>query len=173
MTINIIIGNIISLAAACFTAASTFLHKRRTVYLCQVWQCILLAVASIFFRSYAGITTLVLCAVRNVFIMKEKYTGKLCAVFFVLVGVAGLISNNRGFIGLIPVFATLLYTVGAYVAKKEITIKWNIMANLILWGIYEAAIMDYASLISDLVGVTAGIVSLCSNKMKNSKKSDL
>lgn len=159
-TYFLIIGNIISMGSACFTAAASYVRKKEHIYLCQIWQCALLSLASLFFQSYAGITTLMLCAIRNFIIMKGWYTGKICGIFCVLVGVLGFICNNRGIIGIIPICATLLYTIWSYFARNEFSIKCNIIINLSLWVLYEGLIMDISSIIMDGIAIIIAIGSL-------------
>ena len=60
MTTNLIIGNSISFVAALFMAASCCVNDRHRVFLLQAVECALLCVASIFFGSWSGITTLAL-----------------------------------------------------------------------------------------------------------------
>lgn len=55
---NLIIGNIISLAAAGFMAYSCCLNDHRRVFFYQAIECAMLCVASVFFGAWAGITTL-------------------------------------------------------------------------------------------------------------------
>lgn len=87
---NILIGNIISLIAAVFLAVSCTVKTRNKVFIMQFMNCALLAVASYFFGSYAAITTLVLCCIRNIFILKDKFTKPVMAVIITLVLIFGI-----------------------------------------------------------------------------------
>lgn len=51
---SIITGNIISLAAAAFLAASCVMKSRNGIFAMQFMNCALLAAASYFFGSYAA-----------------------------------------------------------------------------------------------------------------------
>lgn len=157
---NLIVGNAISLAAACFTLASAWSGKRKNIFLYQAVQCFLLAVANVFFRSFSGITTLLLCAVRNVLVAYDRFTKKLCIVFVVVVAAIGLAANNRGVIGLLPVFTTALYTVLCLYVKQPKPVKLNLMTNLILWAVYDILIFDYVSFAVDTGSAVTALVSL-------------
>ena len=156
----LLIGNLISFAAACFTLASAWSGDRKRIYLYQAMQCTLLAVANIFFSSASGVTTYAICAVRNVLLAHDRFTARLCMIFVACVGVVGLAVNNRGLVGLIPVFTTALYTVICLYAKRRVAIKANIIANLSLWAVYDILISDYVSFAVDTGSAVVAVFSL-------------
>ena len=160
MTAGVIIGNCISLIAAFFTAKSSWSKDIWHIYIYQVVQCLLLAVASIFFRSYAGIVTLLVCAFRNYMAAAGKLTGKITAVCLLLILILGILLNNRGYIGWIIIAANVLYTLGVHVTKRELAIKCNIVINLVLWMIYEILILDIPSFAADGIGLAVTVASI-------------
>ena len=81
-------------------------------------------------------------------------------IFVACVGVVGLAVNNRGLVGLIPVFTTALYTVICLYAKRRIAIKANIIANLSLWAVYDILISDYVSFAVDTGSALVALISL-------------
>ena len=149
MTADILIGNTISMAAGCFTAASSLARTRKWIYLHQVFQCCLLAVASLFFGSLSGVVTFLLCVVRNALLCVDRFDKKACFFFVAALLAVGLPVNNLGLWGTIPVLASVGFTIGGLIAKKEISIKLNIMTELVLWLIYELHILDISSAIVD------------------------
>ena len=153
-------GNGISFAAACFTLASALSGDRKRIYLFQTVQCLLLAVANIFFFSVSGVTTFVLCAVRNLLLAYDRFTRKLCIVFVAAVAAIGLIANNRGLLGLLPVVTTALYTIVCLYAKREKAIKANMVVNLSLWAVYDIFISDYVSFAVDTGSAAAALFSI-------------
>lgn len=169
MTINLITGNCISFAAALFTAKSSLADDRRHIYLYQVAQCLLLAAASIFFNSYAGIVTLLICALRNYLAAYDKLSRGLTVLCAALMLVLGLMLNNRGITGRIVIAANVIYTIGMHFAVKELSIKLNIILNLTLWIVYEILIVDIPSIIADAIGLGSAVYSLLRRKINNSK----
>lgn len=157
---NLIIANSISLIAAVFTAMSSWSKEKRHIYLYQVYQCLLLALSSIFFASYAGIVTLLVCAWRNYLASKNLLSKKW--IFFCLIAIVvfGLAVNNRGLIGVLVVATNVVYSLGVYFAKSETAIKCNIILNLTLWAIYEIFILDIPSAAADTVGLVTAVLSL-------------
>ena len=94
-----IIGNILSFFAALFMVASCVVKRKQAVFFCQFLECTLLAVASVFFGSLAGMTTLVLSAVRNLVVAKDRYTKPVMVAFVILTIVAGLLPTRGGWSG--------------------------------------------------------------------------
>lgn len=170
-TTNLIIGNIISLAAAAFTAMSSWAADTKRIYLYQTAQCLLLAVASVFFNSYAGIVTLIVCGLRNYLAAINRLGKKAMLLCLILVLGFGIAFNNRGWLGAIIIFANSTYTVSMYLAKREITIKLNIAVNLALWIFYEIFILDIPSIIADSIGLFVALSAIvrvtCADRHRN------
>ena len=116
----LIIGNGISFVAAIFMVASCVVKRKRTIFLCQFLECALLAVASVFFGALAGMTTLV---------ANDRYTKPMMTVFLILTIVAGVLANTRGLVGLLPVFATVEYTICCHYIVGEKATKCSIFVN--------------------------------------------
>lgn len=166
---NLFIGNAISLSAAYFTARSSWAKDRWHIYIYQVVQCLLLAAASIFFASYAGVVSLLGCALRNYLAALDRLNKKTTLLCLLLVLIPAVVLNNRGYIGWIVIAANVLYTAGMYAAKTELTIKVNMIVNLILWIVYELLIIDIPSVAADGVGLVMVILSLKKEKIKIKK----
>lgn len=160
MSMNLIIANCISLVAAVFTAKSSWARDRWHIYFYQVVQCLLLAVASFFFQSYAGIVSLLACALRNWFAARETLDGKRMLLCLLLVLIPGIALNNRGYVGRIVIGANAIYTVGMYLCKSEFAIKANMILNLSLWIVYEILIVDIPSAVADGVGLVTAAGSI-------------
>ena len=157
---NTFLGNLISFAAACFTIASAWSGDRKRIYLYQAVQCLLLSVANIFFFSVSGVTTYIICSLRNILLAYDRFTSRLCVVFVACVCIIGLSVNNRGIVGLLPVITTVLYTVVCFCAKRRTAIKLNIIANLSLWAVYDILISDYVSCAVDTGSSIVAVASI-------------
>ena len=160
-------GNCISFLAACFTAAASWSKEKKHIYLYQSVQCFLLAIANIFFASLSGSLTLFLCGVRNLLTAYDRFTARLCGIFLILIIVPGFLSNNRGIIGILPVFTTVIYTVGCLYLKSENKIKGNIIVNLLLWSVYDILILDLVSFGVDMVSAFIAVISLFRKKISS------
>ncbi len=159
-----IAGNITSFIAALFTFTSAWSGDRKRIYLYQATQCLIMAVANGFFLSASGVTTFILCAVRNVLLAYERFSAKLCFFFVAGVAAIGIAANNRGLVGLIPVVTTVLYTVVCLYAHRRKAIKANIAVNLSLWAAYDILISDYVSFAVDTGCAGTALLSLFRHK---------
>ncbi|MDD5945731.1 MAG: YgjV family protein [Clostridia bacterium] len=157
---NILIGNIISFAAAIFLAVSCVVKSRKQIFILQFMNCAVLAVASYFFGSYAAITTLALCCIRNIFIMKDKFSVPIMTVILILVIACGVLTNNRGLIGLLPVIATVEYTICCHYITDVGKTRISILVNEAIWIIYSFLVLDFSTAITDIIVVTVDIVSI-------------
>lgn len=155
----ILIGNALSFLAAMFLFLSSILKRKDKIFIFQFFECVTLAVASFFFGAYAGISTLLLSAVRNVLIAKNKFGKTLMYVFLLLTLTLGIITNNRGAVGLMPVIATIQITVCGCVFEGIIETKISIAINTVIWVVYSFIIKDYSTGIIDSIVLAAAIVS--------------
>ena len=157
---SLLIGNLCSFVAACFTFLSAWSRDKKRIYLYQAAQCLVLAGANIFFASISGVTTYALCTMRNLLLAYDRFTPRRCYAFTAAVAILGIAANNRGLVGLLPVVTTAVYTVGCLYAKGTKAIKLNIIVNLILWAVYDAFILDLVSCAVDSVSAVAALVSI-------------
>lgn len=155
----ILIGNILSFIAALFLLSSCLLKRKDKIFVFQFFECATLAAASFFFGSYAGISTLLLSAVRNVLIAKNKFSKGLMCVFLALTAALGLITNNRGILGLMPVIATIQITLCGCLLDGVIETKLSIAANTAIWIVYSFIIRDYSTAVTDSIVLIFAVVS--------------
>ena len=165
---NILIGNLISLVAACFLAASCISRNNRRVFAFQCMESLTVAVSSLFFASYAASVSMLLSALRNWLVSREKYTRPVM-LFFLIVGVIlGIAINVRGWLGLVPVIATAQYTLCCFYVKGVLTTKYSIAVNLLMWVVYSFLILDFSTAISNAVVLILDIGVIV--KMHNERK---
>ncbi|MCQ2558569.1 MAG: YgjV family protein [Oscillospiraceae bacterium] len=157
---NFVIANILSVVCACFTVAASWVPNKEKTYYCQVAQCLVYAVASFFFGVWSSIITMLFCAARNWLAAKERFTMRLALVFSAVNLVIGLVFNNAGVVGLIPIAATLIYNFGCVLGKKLVTIKANVLVNLLLWALYDVCILDIASLVMDVISSATAVAAI-------------
>ena len=159
MTQNIIIGNIISLSASVFLFSSSITDKLRRVYLFGIIECIFLFLAQVFFGQGAAAVSLLIAAFRNFLLFIGKYTRPFFFLVFFLTLLLGVIFNTGGTIGLIPLVATLIFTVGTYCFKSYIKVKFTLLLILVLWTVYSACVYDFASTV---INFTSGVLTVIS-----------
>jgi len=144
LPLRLIIGNLISFSSSLFLIASCIIRDPKKVFVLQTLENIVLSVSSFVLGSYAGISTLLIAAVKNALVAAGKFTFGLMIAFCVVLTVVGLWINNRGLIGLIPIVATVSLTVCNYYTKDILAIKWSLLANIAMWSVYGFLIYDFA-----------------------------
>ena len=147
----LLIGNIISFGAAVCMLWSTFSRSRRSIFLLQFFECALLAAANVFFGVYAGVFVLLLSAVRNLLVAKNLYTKPVMGLFLLLTVILSFLTNNRGLLGLLPMLATLQYTVCSLAVTSVKGTRLSIFVNTLFWVVYSFLIYDFSTAVSDSV----------------------
>ena len=158
--INIYVGNAISFISSVFLLLSSIAKSRRKIYLYQSLECLLLLFSQLCFGQLAAALVMLFGVIRNLLLTVGKYNRIWMIVFFVLTAVIGIKINTGGYIGLIPVFATLAYTISTKYAKSYINVKLSLLANLILWSTYSFLIMDYVSATVNSLAAVLTLLSL-------------
>ncbi|RGD74112.1 YgjV family protein [Anaerofustis stercorihominis] len=170
---NIIIGNIISFIAALFMISSCIVNDRSRVFMLQFFNSFLLGIASWFFASYAGIAALLISSVRNFIVSKDKFTKNVMIVFLILSVTLGVAVNNRGFIGLIPIIATVQYTLCSYYVKGVKETRYSIWANLFMWIVYSFSILDFSTALSDSTTLIINTISIIKHRDSERSMEDI
>ena len=166
---RILLGNLISFFASLALTAGCLMKDPKKVYGMQVTENVILIVSSACFGSWSGISTLLVSTVRNILLVKGMFDKRMMYLFMILVTGCGLAVNNKGLIGLLPVFATVILTVCNYYAREIMAIKWSLFINIVLWAIYFFAILDVVSGITQVVIAVVTIASIFQLRLERKK----
>ena len=164
---NIIIANIIAFIASILMAYTGILKKKSTIIFVQTVQIALFVLSNLMLGGITGAIVNAISCVRNILCYKDKL-GKLSKTVIVISTITlSLMFNNLGIIGLLPIIATVLYTL--FMDVKDI-IKFKYLSSFIslLWGIYDIFIISYSSAFFDFLTIITTIVSII--KIKSSNK---
>ena len=157
---NILIGNIISAVASVFLAVSCVVNDKRKAYFCQLMESVFLVISSVFFFAWVRLITQALAVGRNYLVMNEKFTARLMWAFTIVGTVIGLIVNTEGWLGLMPIAATIQLTLCNYYCRSLKATKWGFLVNVLIWGTYSFLILDFAYGAANVAIAIAGFVSL-------------
>ena len=172
--LRLVIGNLISFSSSLFLIASCIIREPKKVFVMQTMENIVLSISSAVLGSWSGISTLLIAAVKNALVAMGRFTFGLMILFCIVLTAVGLIVNNRGVIGLIPIFATVTLTACNYYTKDILAIKWSLLLNIALWSIYGFLIYDFAL---GTMQIVTGIITYVSIRrtekaIRNRKHSD-
>ncbi len=157
---RIIIGNLIAVLQMACLAASICAPNRKKVYQLQVAECVLSLLALIVFGAWSGTTTLLIALYRNWRTMEDKFSFREMVVTAILTVGLGLVVNNNGWIGLIPLVATLELTAFNHYAKSTFYTKVGLLINMVMWGIYAFCIGNFVTGFGEIIVMTVGIIAL-------------
>ena len=144
---KLIIANVLSAVSNLLYGTSSFFKKKKTIMITQVIDSTAGCLACLLADSYSAAVTLFICAVRNFLVSKDNKKKWIYWLFAGALLVLGLISNTRGFIGILPVAASVQYTLWAGYAKNEQSIRYGMVVNYIPWIIHNAYVKLYTSAI--------------------------
>ena len=155
---TIILGNIIALIASSLGLIIGILKSKKKILYTQTIQYITYTISNIILGGISGAITNLISIFRNILCYKEKLT-KTAIILIILISIIlTLLFNNLGFIGLLPLFNNIIYTVFINV-KDEFKFKLLILIQIILWLIYDLTIKAYTSAIFEIFTITACIIT--------------
>lgn len=157
---NILVGNGISFIAGIFLIVSYCVNDVKKAYKYQFLNAFVLAISSVFFLSWTGVTTLSIASARNAMVYKDRLTFNWTIFFLIVSVVLGVLVNTMGFIGLLPVIAIVQITLCNYALKSIKSIKVSFIINSLIYIVYFLAILDFTSAAVETITVALGALSL-------------
>lgn len=170
MEILFIIGEIFSFIAAICLARSTFGKTKKDIVRWQITEQFFCLTSNLSLSGYSGAVVNIVSLIRNILSIKGKFNKKLVLPFLLIIVIFGVIFNNRGWVGLIPLIATIEYTIALGIYKKSQNIRLALAINSILWAIYDFVIMSYPIFIMDLIVATLALINYAKHHKKRKKK---
>lgn len=157
---NIIVGNAISFFAGIFLIISYSVNDPKKVYKYQFFNAFILAISAVFFFSWTMVVTMLIAASRNTLVYYDRFTRNWSIVFLIIAVVFGGYINTLGFIGLLPIIATIEITLCNYLLKEIKSIKMGFILNSLIYIVYFFIIFDLASVAMESITVLIGFSSL-------------
>lgn len=154
------VGNGISFIAGIFLIVSYCVNDVKKAYRYQFLNAFVLAISSVFFLSWIGVTTLSIASARNAMVYKDRLTFNWTIFFLIVSVVLGVLVNTLGFIGLLPVIAIVQITLCNYALKSIKSIKVSFIINSLIYIVYFLAILDFTSAAVETITVALGALSL-------------
>lgn len=165
---DIIAGNFCSLLAMLTDSISSSRKTTRGVLLVQILSQLFYGSSAIILKGYSAVVQNVISIARNIAAIRQ-ISSKLLEWSLAVLGVAlGLIFNNLGFVGLLPVLANLEYTIAVFRFKNnERALKAAFLINAVLFTAFNAVILNVVGVISNIVVIITTTLFL----VKDSKRS--
>ena len=160
-TISVILGNGCSLLAMVTDSISSTRKTAKGVLLMQSLSQLIYCIGTILLKGYSGAVQNLVSILRN-FVAIRKISSPLIEWTLVALGVAlGLLFNNLGLIGYLPVVANLQYTLAVFKFKdNERALKISFALCIGLFAIFNCAIFNFVGAASNLVVLGTTLVML-------------
>lgn len=149
---TIILGNILALCAMITDSISTTRKKNTEILGIQIISQFFYGSTSIVLKGYSATVQNVVAVFRNLTAMKNINSKILEWTLILLGAVLGLVFNNRGLIGLLPVIANFQYSVAVFRLKERPrALKVSFGINSVLFCIFNIVIMNYVGTVANAV----------------------
>lgn len=161
---KIVIGNVIALMASILMVLAGLQKKKKKILFIQIIQIALSVVSNLVLGGYTGAIINAISCVRDILCYKDKMGTREKIVLIILSVVLSLVFNNLGWIGLLPVIATVIYII--FMSTKDVVkFKVLIIASMIMWLTYDIYIKCYTAAAFDFMSIIANIVAIIQIKL--------
>ena len=122
--------------------------------------------SSIVLKGYSSTVQNVVAVFRNLAAMKN-IKSKVLEWILILAGVVlGIVFNNRGLLGWLPIIANLEYSICVFKFKEnEKALKLAFIINMVMYAVFSLVIMNYVGTIScSVIAITTAISLIKSSR---------
>jgi len=164
---EIIIGNVCSLFAMISDAISGTRKKNSEILAIQIISQIFYGTGSFVLKGYSSVVQNVVGILRNLAGIKD-IKNKFIEWTLILLGVIlGIIFNNRGLLGYLPILGNLEYSIAIFRFKdNEKGLKISFIINMIVFSIFNFVIMNYVSGVANFITALTTAISLIRENKK-------
>lgn len=153
-TLALITGNLCTVIGMIINAFSATRKTTKSVLRTQNLSQLFYCSGSVVLKGYSGAVQCIISILRN-FTALRNINSKAVEWLLIALGVVlGVVCNNRGFIGLLPVIGNLQYTLAVFrIRENEWALKLSFLFSVLAFAVFNAAIFNFAGAASDLVVV--------------------
>jgi hypothetical protein len=135
--------------------------KRSEILAIQMLSQVFYGVGTIILKGYSSTAQNVVALLRNLAAMKNVKSKAVEWTLILLGVVLGIVFNNRGLIGWLPVVANLEYSVAVFRFRdQERNLKIAFILNMIMYVVFSLAIMNYVGVVANIVVAVTTALSL-------------
>lgn len=158
---SIIIGNLFSLLAMITDSVSGTRKKHSEIMAVQIVSQFFYGASSVALKGYSGTAQNVVAVFRNYAAIKN-IKNKALEWILILAGVVlGILFNNRGLLGWLPIIANFEYSVSVFKLKdNETALKIAFIINMLMYIVFNGVIMNYVGALACVVIAGTTIISL-------------
>ncbi len=171
MAPNIIIGNLCTLLAMGSNAISSTKKTAKGILIFQSVSQGIYFVCAIVLRGYSAAVQNVVSIIRNIVAIKNIKSKVLEWILIILGVILGVVFNNRGIIGLLPVIGNLQYTLAIFWLKyKEKLFKISFLISTVAFALFNLEILNFVGAIADTIVSIITIIALIKGTSQKPEK---
>lgn len=141
---DLIVGNLCSLFATVADVVSTSRKKVKDFLLYQCVGQFFYLFGTIVLKGYSAAVQNAVCILRNLAAVKNIKSKILEWSLVTVALVLGLVFNNMGWLGLLPVVANFQYSLAVFRFKdREVPLKISFLINVVMYMVFNFAIRNY------------------------------
>ena len=148
-----------------------YIKKRERVIAVQTGQFMLMALGNGILGGTTGSVTNLISAFRNFLVYKKWINWPVKILIAASFVGRGLAFNNNGLWGILPLLATVPYTLLMDI-KSDIGLKVMLMATCVPWLIYDLHLMNYAALPFDAGFIISSCIGIYRIKKDEGTEND-
>ena len=170
--ITILVGNILSLGAMISDSFSGTKKKRSEILAVQIVSQFFYGASAIVLKGYSSAAQNAVAVFRNFAAIKDM-KNRFLEWGLILAGVVlGIVFNNRGLLGWLPIIANLEYSVSVFKLKdNEKALKMAFIINMVMYAVFNIVIMNYVGVLScSVIAVTTAISLIKAKSEKTAVK---
>ena len=145
--------------------------KHGEILAIQMLSQVFYGVGTIILKGYSSTVQNAVAFLRNLAAMKNVKS-KVVEWTLILLGVVlGIVFNNRGLIGWLPVVANLEYSVAVFRFRdQERRLKYAFILNMLMYVVFSYAIMNYVGVAANIVVAVTTAISLIRERRRETSE---
>ena len=162
---EVLVGNICSLGAMVTDSISSTRKKHSEILAIQIISQLFYGAGTIILKGYSSTAQNLVAIFRNLAAIKGVKHKSVEWILIALGVILGILWNNRGIIGLLPVLANLEYSIAMFRLKENARgLKIAFMVNMLMYSVFSLIIMNYVGAAANIVVAVTTAVSLFREK---------
>lgn len=166
---NLIIGNFIALLCSLSMVYCGLIKEKKKIIYIQTIEKLFSILSNLILGGITGAIMNAVGYIRNFLCYKNKLKQKEKIILIIISIVLSLSLNNIGFIGFLPLIATVLYTL-LMDTPDIVAFKKLVISTTFLWVIYELYIKSYSSAIFHITNIVSNYISIYELHIYQGKK---
>ena len=171
---RILLGNFFSLLATVTDLYSVSRKTARSMLWTQTATQALLSLSSLTLRGYSAVVQNVVSILRNLAAL-GKTSSKLLEYGLIAIGVVlGVLFNNQGLIGWLPILSNLVYSISVFRFKDdEYSLKIAFTVCVAMYIAFSIKIQNYVGAASNILVFSTSLFSVLTYRRAAKQRNDL